>query len=49
MLNPIDGYKMFPEKDDNGIVQGLDSKFYLIAIPSIYKDTGLLNSEYHAF
>jgi len=49
VLNPVDGYQLSPDFDEQGNPHGLDTKFYLIAIPSIYKDSGLLRSEYHAF
>ena len=36
VLSPLDGYSLKPQGNGKGGVEGLDTKFYLIAIPSIY-------------
>lgn len=49
VLSPIDGLEVNAMPNNEGKMMPLDSKFYLIAIPSIFKDSGILGSEYHAY
>ena len=49
VLSPLDGFELEAIPSSEGKPLGIDSKFYLIAIPSIFKDSGLLRSEYNAF
>jgi hypothetical protein len=48
-LFPLDNTEVSALMSSEDKPLGIESKFYLIAIPSIFKDNGLLSSTYHAY